>query len=78
LQYLWKNGCADQDFIAAHTQGLEQALAQSQSESSIEDVAHRTGISLEKLQTFYEKFAQTEKVMTLFSMGGESVLTRGE
>lgn len=69
LQYLSKNGCADQDFIAAHTQGLEQALAQSQSESSIEDVAHRIGISLEKLQTFYEKFAQTEKVMTLFSMG---------
>lgn len=69
LQYLSKNDHADQDFIAAHTQGLEQALAQSQSESSIEDVAVRTGISLEKLQVFYQKFAQTEKVMTLFSMG---------
>ncbi|MGD9698334.1 molybdopterin-dependent oxidoreductase [Acinetobacter sp.] len=69
LQYLAQNGHADQDFITAHTQGLEQALIHSQIESSIEDVAVRTGIALEKLQTFYEKFAQTEKVMTLFSMG---------
>ncbi|OTG64137.1 nitrate reductase [Acinetobacter sp. ANC 3903] len=69
LQYLFKNGHANQHFIDQYTQGLEQALAQSQSEVSIEDVAHRTGISIEKLQTFYEKFAQTEKVMTLFSMG---------
>ena len=69
LQYLSQNGHADPDFIAAHTQGLEQALTYSQTESSIEDVAVRTGISLEKLQVFYEQFAQTEKVMTLFSMG---------
>ncbi|WP_445660769.1 molybdopterin-dependent oxidoreductase [Acinetobacter sp. F16] len=69
LQYLSQNGHADQEFIAAHTQGLEQALAHSQTESSIEEVAVRSGISLEKLKVFYQKFAQTEKVMTLFSMG---------
>lgn len=69
LQYLAQNGHADQDFIATHTQDLEQALAQSHTESSIENVAKRTGISLEKLHIFYEKFAQIEKVMTLFSMG---------
>ena len=69
LQYLSQNGHAAPDFIAAHTHGLEQALIHSQTESSIEDVVVRTGISLEKLQVFYQKFAQTEKVMTLFSMG---------
>ncbi|QQN40582.1 nitrate reductase [Acinetobacter sp. CS-2] len=69
LQYLAQNGHADPDFIDQYTQGLEQALTYSQTESSIEDVAVRTGISLEKLQVFYQKFAQTEKVMTLFSMG---------
>ena len=69
LQYLAQNDHADQDFIAAYTQGLEQALAHSQTESSIKDVAVRTGIYIEKLQVFYEKFAQTEKIMTLFSMG---------
>ncbi|MGB9189690.1 molybdopterin-dependent oxidoreductase [Acinetobacter sp.] len=69
LQYLSQNGHAAPDFIAAHTHGLEQALIHSQTESSIEDVAVRTGIALEKLQVFYQKSAQTEKVMTLFSMG---------
>ena len=69
LQYLSKNGHADQAFITEHTQGLAQALAQSESESCIENVATRTGISVEKLQIFYEKFANTSKVMTLFSMG---------
>lgn len=69
LQYLWKNSHADQEFIAQHTQGLEQALVQSEAESPIQEVAQRTGIAVEKLQTFYQKFAETEKVMTLFSMG---------
>ncbi len=69
LQYLWKNGHADQKFIAQYTQGLEQTLVQSETESSIEAVAQRTGITADKLRNFYEKFAQTEKVMTLFSMG---------
>ncbi len=69
LQYLWKNGYADQKFIAQYTQGLEQTLVQSETGSSIEAVAQRTGITADKLRNFYEKFAQTEKVMTLFSMG---------
>lgn len=69
LQYLSNNNHADQGFITTHTQGLEQALKKSQSESSIDDVAQRTGITLDNLQIFYEKFANTEKVMTLFSMG---------
>lgn len=69
LQYLWKNGHTDQKFIAQYTQGLEQTLVQSETESSIEAVAQRTDITADKLRNFYEKFAQTEKVMTLFSMG---------
>ncbi|RKG46925.1 MULTISPECIES: nitrate reductase [Acinetobacter] len=69
LQYLVKNNYSDLEFIANHTQGLAQALQQSESEASIEAVAERTGISLEKLNIFFEKFAKTEKVMSLFSMG---------
>ncbi|PSD35119.1 nitrate reductase [Acinetobacter radioresistens] len=69
LQYLWKNGHVDQKFIAQYTQGLEQTLIQSETESSIEAVAQRTDITADKLRNFYEKFAQTDKVMTLFSMG---------
>lgn len=69
LQYLHQHGYVDHAFVAAHTQGLEQALASSSTEASIEDVAARTGISAVKLTQFFEKFAQTDKVITLFSMG---------
>ncbi|MFP6840809.1 MAG: molybdopterin-dependent oxidoreductase [Acinetobacter sp.] len=69
LQYLQQHGHADPAFVAAHTLGLDAALESSQTEANIEDVAVKTGISLEKLHLFFEKFAQIEKVMTLFSMG---------
>ena len=69
LQYLQQNGHADLDFVTQHTQGLEQALASSSTESSIESVAQRTGITIEKLTLFFQKFAQNEKIMSLFSMG---------
>ena len=69
LQYLYQHGHIDQEFVQAHTQGLDLALDSSALESNLENVADKTGISLEKLQLFFEKFAQTEKVMTLFSMG---------
>ena len=69
LQYLQQHGHADPAFVAAHTLGLDAALESSQAEANIEDVALKTGISLEKLHLFFEKFAQIEKVMTLFSMG---------
>lgn len=69
LQYLQQNGHADLDFVTQHTQGLEQALASSLTESSLESVAKRTGIAIEKLILFFQKFAQTEKIMSLFSMG---------
>ena len=65
LQYLQQNGYTDLDFITQHTQGLEQALASSSTESSIESVAQRTGITIEKLTLFFQKFAQTEKIMSL-------------
>ncbi|WP_168407886.1 nitrate reductase [Acinetobacter indicus] len=69
LQYLQQNGHQDHNFTAAYTEGLQQALEASAAEQQLENVAARTGISAEKLQLFFEKFAQTDKVMTLFSMG---------
>ena len=69
MQHLEQNGYSDYDFITKYTQGLATALESSQPEHSAEAVAERTGISLDKLTQFYEKFADTEKVMTLFSMG---------
>jgi assimilatory nitrate reductase catalytic subunit len=69
FQYLYQNGHADQAFVDTYTEGLQEVLASSQQETDMEYVAKRTGIALDKLQQFFEKFAQTEKVVTLFSMG---------
>lgn len=69
LQYLAAQGYTDAEFVAQHTQGLEQALAASAAEADLLAVAARTGIQLEQLEQFYRLFAQTEKVMTLYSMG---------
>lgn len=57
LQYLYQHGDVDQEFVAAHTQGLEQAQRMKQycGEASIKDVAARTGISTAKLSQFFEK-----------------------
>ena len=69
LQYLSQNGYADQEFITNFTQDLIQALRSSDAEQDLDQVAKHTGIAAEKIQQFYEKFASTAKVMTLFSMG---------
>ncbi|TCM67495.1 assimilatory nitrate reductase catalytic subunit [Acinetobacter calcoaceticus] len=69
LQYLHQHGYSDRDFVATHTQDLSLALAASAAQADLTQLAARTGITLEALQQFYQRFAQTEKVMTLFSMG---------
>jgi len=69
FQHLYQNNHVDNEFVEKHTEGLEALLAASESEQDIHELVKRTGISAEKLQLFFDKFAQTEKVMTLFSMG---------
>ncbi len=69
FQHLYQNNHVDHQFVEKHTEGLEALLAASESEQDIYELVKRTGISAEKLQLFFDKFAQTEKVMTLFSMG---------
>ncbi|HQW54077.1 MAG TPA: molybdopterin-dependent oxidoreductase, partial [Acinetobacter sp.] len=69
FQHLYKNNYTDQHFVETHTEGLAALLEASQSEVDFAALVKRTGISAEKLQLFFDKFAKTEKVMTLFSMG---------
>ncbi|SDC09744.1 nitrate reductase [Acinetobacter boissieri] len=69
LQYLVAHGYEDSAFVQAYTDDLQAALQASMSESDLATVAQKTGISIERLTQFYEAFARTEKVMTLFSMG---------
>ena len=69
LQYLYQHGYADHEFVESYTEGLQALLEANRTEQDLKAVAKRTGISEEKLQLFFDKFATTEKVVTLFSMG---------
>ncbi|MCU4412471.1 molybdopterin-dependent oxidoreductase [Acinetobacter sp. WU_MDCI_Axc73] len=69
LQYLYQRGAVNHQFVQAHTENLEAALAASAAQADIEYVAQTTGIPLDKLEQFYQQFAATDKVMSLFSMG---------
>ncbi|WHP06295.1 molybdopterin-dependent oxidoreductase [Acinetobacter corruptisaponis] len=69
FQHLYKNNCVDHHFVESYTEGLAALLDASETEADFNALVKRTGISAEKLQLFFDKFASTEKVMTLFSMG---------
>lgn len=66
LNYLSEHGNLDTEFVESHTQGFAQALESSQSEGEIEQL---TGLSADQLTSFYQLFADTEKVVTIYSQG---------
>ncbi|HXW71919.1 MAG TPA: molybdopterin-dependent oxidoreductase [Methylocella sp.] len=70
LAYLADTGTIDQDFINAHVSGFEEAVAAArQSASSVERVSAATGLPASDVLSFYESFARTERVVTLYSQG---------
>ncbi|MGZ8190682.1 MAG: molybdopterin-dependent oxidoreductase [Methylococcaceae bacterium] len=58
----------DLDYIEQHTEGFTEALAAADI-ISIEQVAAQCHLSSEAVQRFYDWFASTEKVMSLYSQG---------
>lgn len=70
LHYLYENQQFDNDFIEQHTDGIEDALAAAQlSSGNLQQIAQDCGIDLQALEQFYRIFAETEKVVTLYSQG---------
>ncbi len=69
LSHLHAQGCADQGFIERHTQGLDAALRVALEGGELEAVAQACGIDAPRLQAFYELFAATPRVVTMFSQG---------
>ncbi len=69
LSYLARTGAADDEFVAAHTNGLEAALQEADRCDGIEFVARTCGVDPLQLVEFYEMFAATNKVVTAFSQG---------
>ena len=70
LSYLARIGAVAPDFIAAHTRGLESALATANVECADPlEVAKICRVDPAALMEFYEAFAATAKVITAFSQG---------
>ena len=70
FNWLYEQGHVDEPFVHEHTYGLEDTLrAAQQHASSVEAVAEQCGLKIEDTQCFFELFAQTARVVTLFSQG---------
>ena len=70
LNYLNVHNAIDQGYIAAHTEGFEQAL-QSAAASSAElnTIAQQCHLKPEKIELFFQWFASHNKVMSLYCQG---------
>ena len=70
LQYLNQNDAIDWDFVNQHTDGFTDALSATQASSKdIFQVAQNCGLSSHDVAEFFQLFADTEKVITLYSQG---------
>jgi assimilatory nitrate reductase catalytic subunit len=70
LSYLHEHGLEDPEFIQAHTEGAGPALTVADNTAgSIAAVARLCRVSPDTLCEFYELFARTPRVVTLFSQG---------
>ena len=67
LSHLAEHGHLDAEWIATHTNGIQGALAASK--TTLAATARITRLSEADLRTFYDLFAATERVMTVFSQG---------
>ncbi|HEV7344845.1 MAG TPA: molybdopterin-dependent oxidoreductase [Devosia sp.] len=68
LGHLARSGRNASDFVDQHTSGYAPAIAVAAA-WPIYRVAAVTGLSAESVETFYDWFASTEKVVTVFSQG---------
>ncbi len=70
LVWLAKNEKIDRTYVDAHTQGHEAALeAAHASCATVATTATRCGLDESDVATFFEWFAQTQKVVTVYSQG---------
>ncbi len=65
LASLDRVGAVDREWTGAHASGLEEALAAARGV----DVAAITGLDSVDIATFYDLFARTDRVVTVFSQG---------
>ena len=68
LAYLERAGAVDRAYVDAHTNGFDTALAEAQALDPGR-VASLCGLPRSKILTFFELFAKTPRVVTLYSQG---------
>ncbi len=68
LRYLWEKDRLAHSWIAAHVDGFEESFAQAKL-ATIDAVSTATGVPADDIRNFYEVFAATERVVTLYSQG---------
>jgi len=70
LVFLAEKNKLDHRYIAAHTEGFDEALARAHEIApDIQAVSGLTGVSESDLTRFFELFAATEKAVTCYSQG---------
>jgi assimilatory nitrate reductase catalytic subunit len=70
LVHLADTGALDQDYIEHHTSGFEDALARARSiAGSLGATALATGLAEQDVADFFRIFANTPRVVTLYSQG---------
>src|SRR5882672_962073 len=70
LVYLTDHGALDRDYIERHTTGFEDAIARARSMAgSIGATALATGLSEHDVAAFFQMFANTPRVVTMYSQG---------
>ncbi|HVX75905.1 MAG TPA: molybdopterin-dependent oxidoreductase [Bradyrhizobium sp.] len=70
LVYLADHGALDRDYIEHYTSGLDEALARARSMAgSVAATALATGLAERDVAEFFQMFAATPRVVTLYSQG---------
>ncbi|MBB3965319.1 nitrate reductase [Rhizobium metallidurans] len=66
--HLIASGAVDQNYVAEHTSGFNEAFATAATLSA-SDILEQTGLPAMQLREFYRLFTATEKVVTCYSQG---------
>lgn len=70
LVHLADNGALDRDYIDRHTTGFEDAIVRARSiAGSVGATALATGLSEQDVAAFFQVFANTPRVVTMYSQG---------
>jgi assimilatory nitrate reductase catalytic subunit len=70
MVWLADHGHADQSYVQQHTNGLDAALSVARVASAdVAATAQACGLDVAQVQQFFEMFASTERVVTMFSQG---------